>query len=231
MKVSLHVSSPHECGYFKDRQASTLFLDPKEKIDIALYSDLLNIGFRRSGKLVYRPHCQKCNLCIPLRVDTRAFKPSRSQKRIINKNSDTSYQLVACGYKEAHFALYKKYLAARHAEGGMEKHTKIDYFESMIASDVQTILIEFKKSNRLIAVSVTDVLTNGLSAVYTFFDPQLSKDRSLGTYAIIKQIELAKSMNRSWLYLGYWIKESQKMAYKSNFNASQILTDGEWKHL
>jgi len=149
MKVSLHISSPHECGYFNDQKASTLFLDPNENIDVPLYSDLLNIGFRRSGKLVYRPHCQKCNLCIPLRVNTQDFRPSRSQKRITSKNSDVKYQLVTCGYNESHFSLYKKYLAVRHTNGGMEKHTKIDYFESMIASDVQTMLIEFKQSAKV----------------------------------------------------------------------------------
>ncbi len=231
MKISLHLSTPHDCGYFTDRQASTLFLDPKEKVNSPTYGELLNIGFRRSGKLIYRPHCQKCNQCIPLRISTAKFKLSRSQKRILNKNKSVRFQLLNCGFSEKHYKLYKQYLKSRHPNGDMEKHTKLDYFESMIASEVQTMIIEFHLKQQLVAVSITDVLNNGLSAVYTFFDPELSKTNSLGTFAILKQIELAKSMNRSWLYLGYWIKNSQKMAYKSNFTAAQILTNNEWKEL
>ncbi len=231
MKVSLHLSSPHDCGYFRDRQASTLFLDPKEKVNLPTYSQLLNIGFRRSGKLIYRPHCQKCNQCIPLRISTTKFTPNRSHKRILNKNKAVQYQLLNCGFSEKHFELYKRYLQARHPDGGMEKHTKLDYFESMIATEVRTMIIEFSLNRQLVAVSITDVLNNGLSAVYTFFDPQLSKKLSLGVFAIIKQIELAKSMNRGWLYLGYWIHNSQKMAYKSRFNAAQILKNGKWTDL
>ena len=134
-------------------------------------------------------------------------------------------------YLDEHYALYKDYLSVRHKTGGMENHTKKDYQDSMLSSGVDTALIEFRIEDKLICVAVTDIFEDGLSAVYTFFDPHLSKQRSLGTYAILSQVYLAKSLKRSWLYLGYWIEASSKMAYKSNFSSSQILTNGEWNQL
>ena len=231
MKIALHISNSHECGYFDDRLATTLFVDPNEKITSHNYHALLANGFRRSGQLVYKPHCEKCNACVPLRINTQEFKPSRSQQRILKKNDDVTYTILAPDYRDEHFSLYKDYLSARHKAGGMEKHTQKDYQDSMMSSSVDTALIEYRIMDQLICVAITDLVDDGLSAVYTFFDPQLSKQRSLGTFAILSQIYLAKSLRRSWLYLGYWIEDSKKMSYKSNFSGSQILTSGEWNRL
>ena len=228
MKLALHLSNSHECGYFNDRLASTLFLDPSEVVSPHTYHSLLNHGFRRSGQLIYKPHCKNCNACVPLRINSHKFKHSRSQKRVLSKNADLDFKILKPEYKEEHYQLYKYYLNFRHENGGMEKHTKLDYHESMVASTVNTCLIEFRLNQKLVCVAVTDTLSDGLSAVYTFFDPSLSKQRSLGTFAVLTQIKLAKSIEKSWLYLGYWIKESPKMAYKANFSGSQILTNGEW---
>ena len=231
MNIPLHISNSHECGYFEDRLATTLFVDPNEKMSRDIYSALLKNGFRRSGQLVYKPHCEKCNACIPLRINSQEFTPSRSQQRILKKNNDISYRILTPEYQDEHFDLYKNYLSARHKDGGMEKHTREDYKDSMVNSGVDTALIEYRIKNRLACIAITDLVENGLSAVYTYFDPQLSQQRSLGTYAILSQIYLAKSLHRSWLYLGYWIENSKKMTYKSNFSASQILTNGEWNPL
>lgn len=231
MKVALHISNPHECGYFDDRIANTLFVHPDEKMTSQTYDELLKRGFRRSGKLIYRPHCKACNACVPLRISSREFKPSRSQQRVLNKNRDVTYRIMAPQYLEEHYRLYKAYLAERHKNGGMEKHTPSDYRDSMLNSSVDSALIEYRIDSQLICVSVTDLVDDGLSAVYTYFDPYLSKQRSLGIFAILSQIYLARSLQRSWLYLGYWIKESRKMAYKSGFPASEILKNGDWKRL
>ena len=231
MKIALHISNSHECGYFDDRIATTLFVDPGEKMTSQTYHGLLKNGFRRSGSLIYRPHCNNCSACIPLRINSREFKASRSQQRVLSKNSDVTYRIMAPQYLDEHYALYKQYLSARHKTGGMEKHTEKDYQDSMLSSGVNTALIEYRIRNKLVCVAITDLVEDGLSAVYTFFDPQLSKQRSLGTFAILSQIYLSKSLQHSWLYLGYWIQESAKMAYKSKFSASQILTNGEWNQL
>jgi len=231
VKIALHISNSHECGYFDDRIATTLFVDPGEKITSRTYDELLNKGFRRSGQLIYKPHCKNCNACVPLRISSQKFKPSRSQQRVLNKNKDVTYRVMVPQYLDEHYGLYKDYLSSRHKTGGMEKHTAKDYQDSMLNSGVNTALIEYRIKDKLICVAVTDLVENGLSAVYTFFDPRLSKQRSLGTFAILSQIYLAKSLQRSWLYLGYWIQESRKMAYKSNFSSSQILINGEWNQL
>lgn len=231
MNIALHISNSHECGYFNDRIATTLFVDPSEKLTGRSYDELLNKGFRRSGRLIYKPHCKNCNACIPLRINTQQFKPSRSQQRVLSKNSDVNYRIMAPQYVDEHYALYKDYLSARHKSGGMEKHTEKDYQDAMLRSGVNTALIEYRIKDKLICVAITDLVENGLSAVYTYFDPGLSKQRSLGTFAILSQISLVRSFRRSWLYLGYWIQESRKMAYKSNFSASQVLLNGEWNQL
>ena len=231
MKIALHISNQHECGYFDDRVATTLFVHPGEIMTSQTYDGLLKNGFRRSGHLIYKPHCRNCNACVPLRISSREFKPSRSQQRVLNKNQDVTYRIMAPQYLDEHYRLYKTYLGERHRNGGMEKHTEADYRESMLNSGVNSALIEYRLNKKIICVSVTDLVDDGLSAVYTYFDPQLSRRRSLGVFAILSQIYLARSMQRSWLYLGYWIEESRKMAYKSNFSASEILKNGEWNRL
>ena len=231
MKISLHISNQHECGYFDDRLATTLFVDPSEIMTSQTYNGLLDSGFRRSGQLIYKPHCKNCNACVPLRISSQKFKPSRSQQRVLNKNNDVTQRIMVPQYLDEHYSLYKAYLRARHKNGGMEKHSTKEYRESMLSSGVNTVLIEYRIKEKLICVSITDLVDDGLSAVYTYFDPDLSKHRSLGTFAILSQIYLAKSLQRSWLYMGYWIQDSQKMAYKSNFSASEILTNGEWNQL
>lgn len=231
MTITLHISNTHECGYFDDRCATTLFVDPNEKISNLMYQGLLKNGFRRSGELIYRPHCRNCDACIPLRISSQKFTPSRSQQRVLKRNKDVTYRITVPQFSDEHYALYKTYLRSRHKTGGMDKHTKSDYQDSMLRSGVDTAMIEYRIEDKLVCVAITDLLDDGLSAVYTFFDPQISKRRSLGTFAILSQLQLAKSSGRSWLYLGYWIKESRKMAYKSNFSASQILIKGEWKQL
>ena len=228
MKVSLQLSSPHECGYFDNRTASTLFLQPDESVNSGTYSHLLELGFRRSGRLIYKPHCKNCSACLPLRVNVKDFKPGRTQKRVLVKNRDIDHQLLYPRFNDQHYRLYKQYLASRHSGGGMEKHTRLDYFESMIVSEVNTVLIEFRLDEQLVAVAVTDVLDSGLSAVYTFFDTHLSEKRSLGNLAILRQIELARSMERKWVYLGYLIEDSTKMSYKSEYCPAQIFQNNKW---
>ena len=226
-QLNFYVTRPHTCSYLPDRTAVTLFADPKVRASTELYSQLIDMGFRRSGDAIYRPHCDGCQACISLRLSAASFIPNRAQQRAQRRNEDLAFTVVAADYSEEHYALYRRYLAHRHSGGGMDDSGPADYMKLLTCGDVTTELYEFRLANKLLAVAITDRLERGLSAVYTFFDPDYA-DRSLGVYAVLQQIATARHQGLQWMYLGYWIKDCQKMRYKSQYQPAQAYWQGTW---
>jgi len=226
--LDLYISPERPCNYLPQRQARSVFVDSGLPMDQALYGLLASHGFRRSGPHVYRPHCENCQACVPIRVAVAGFKPDRTQKRLYRRNSDLHCTPREAEFDPEHFALYGRYVAARHPDGGMDGSSEGDYRQFLLSPWGKTTLLEVRSAGRLLAVAVTDELPDALSAVYTFYDPALA-DRSLGTYAILMQIEEARRRRMTWLYLGYWIAESRKMSYKGRFRPFETLGPDGWK--
>jgi len=229
-ELKFYLSTEQACSYLSDRSSASVFADPDGTMTNEIYSVLINHGFRRSANFVYRPHCPTCSACKPARVPVRQFKPNRNQKRVWGRNTDISIKETPAEFNEEQFELYCKYIHNRHTGGEMDHTDKNRYLEFLTSDWCDTIFYEFRRDNKLVAVAVTDNLREGLSALYTFFDPDYAKD-SLGTLAILWQIEKAKDMRKPWLYLGYWIEESDKMRYKKNFSPLQIWDDNIWQPL
>ena len=225
--LSLYITAEHECGYFDDRQTSNLIPDPQVEMTRPLYNLLLSKGFRRSGGFVYRPHCKTCSACVPCRINIEDFRPNRSLRRCLKKNSDLTTRIVKAQFKEEYFALYKSYLNSRHEEGSMADPTRED-FTSFLLNDWKTSLfIESRLGDQLLCVAVVDFLPVGPSAVYSFFDTQETK-RSLGSFAIMQQIWLSQLYELPHLYLGYWIDGQPKMDYKRNFIGLEVYQQSQW---
>lgn len=227
-KIDFFLSQPHECGYFPKRSAMSLFADPDHAQAFDAYQRLIALGFRRSGRTIYRPQCLGCRACTPLRIDATRFQPNRSQRRNWSRNADIGVRETPSRYDPEHFAIYKAYIAARHANGGMDNPTPSDYEKFLCLGIPETMCYEFRVGEKLIGVAFVDVLEDAMSAVYTFFDPNESH-RGLGTYAILWQIKAVATLNKTWLYLGYWIKDCSKMVYKQAFRPAQVLVDGRWQ--
>lgn len=221
---------PHPCSYLDDLMAQNIYPDPQIRMTNELYSQLIQHGFRRSGNMSYRPHCPSCQRCVPVRINVAQFKPNRSQLRCLKRNKNVTVHSIPASFSEEHFQLYERYLKLRHAGGGMDDPTEDNYRNFLLSTWCETSFIEFREDGELLAVAVTDHVYQGLSAFYTFFEPDLAK-RSLGTYAILQQINIAQSQNLSWLYLGYWIEECQKMRYKQSFSGLEGYLDQVWQPL
>ena len=226
----LYLSAPHPCPYIEPETASTVLLDPNYPMDNSLFSILIKAGFRRSGDTVYRPHCRNCNACVSVRIPAREFRPNRSQRRTFSRNSDISTSLVPAEFTEEHFDLYCRYQRWRHTGDIMDHSDPERYREFMVESSVDTVFIEYRLEGELVALSVCDLPEDGMSAVYTFFDPMMPR-RSLGTFAILKQIEYVRNMDLDWLYLGYWIDGCRKMSYKTQFRPIFGFVKKEWRLL
>lgn len=222
--LDFYLTSTQTCLYLPERQSTHLLTDPRLRANTRIYSFLIDYGFRRSGAYIYRPHCEGCTACIPVRLPVVEFKPRRIHRRILRRNRDVRVHAVSATYHEQHFQLYQRYLMERHG-GGVENPEH--YLHSMIAPDIDTGLYEFRTQDRLLAVAVVDHLAHGLSAVYTFYDPE-EKSRSLGTLAILWQISEAQRRGLRWLYLGYWIKECPRMSYKNQYRPFEIYRDDHW---
>jgi arginyl-tRNA--protein-N-Asp/Glu arginylyltransferase len=227
-RVMLYLSGDHPCSYLDARTARTLFVDPHQADKQALYNELINQGFRRSGEMIYRPDCTSCQECISLRLDVDQFKPRRTQQRTWKRLKD-NLQVVEqpAEYNPDHFALFKQYVTYRHQEGGMADMTEIEYQNFITSVWADSRMFAFHQKDKLVAVAATDFLRDGLSAVYTFFDPTL-EDLSLGTFSLLWQIEACKQRNLPWLYLGYWIQGCKKMAYKNQFHPHEAFIGGQW---
>jgi len=179
---------------------------------------------------VYKPHCEQCSACVPLRIPVAEFRPDRAQQRVWRRNRDLKVDSLEAAIRPEHFALYKRYLEARHPGGGMDTSGEPEYAHFLLNPWGRTHMLAMHAADRLVAVAVTDELEDALSAVYTFFEPELPR-RSLGTYAILWQIEEARRRGLKWLYLGYWIAESRKMAYKDRFHPHERLGTRGWERV
>lgn len=225
--IKLYATHEHPCSYLKDRSATTIFVDPMLAMNGRIYSELSDFGFRRSGAHVYRPNCRSCQACIPVRIPVDIFQPSRAQKRCIKRNRDVVTVLTSNINTDEHYALYESYINSRHADGDMYPPTR-DQYEDFLSSEWGvTRYIELRLDGELLAVAVSDRLDQGLSAIYTFFKPD-EHSRSLGVLAVLRQVELAKSMNLPYVYLGYWIRECGKMRYKNQYRPLDMFINNTW---
>jgi arginine-tRNA-protein transferase len=224
--LQLFLTSEYSCSYLPARLARNLVADPLA-IDNRIYTQLAELGFRRSGGHVYRPRCHGCQACLSLRIPVNCFRPNRSQRRTWKKNQTLQSHWLPVRFEADHYHLFERYVKWRHRDGGMDDTSAESYLSFVQAPWSQTFLCELRLESRLLAVAVTDRLDNGLSAVYTFFDPD-ELPRGLGTYAILWQITEAKRLGLSWLYLGYWLENCAKMSYKNNFFPHELFIDGRW---
>ena len=226
--IKVFATYPHPCSYLKDREAVTVFIDPDAPMDRRLYSRLSENGFRRSGPHVYKPHCNGCDACIPARVPVARFRPNRTQRKLLRRNHDLRMELLPTIDHADVYALYERYICLRHADGDMYPPSYEQYTAFLKDAWGATRYCGFYAGHDLVAVAVVDVLEQGLSAVYTFYDPDRA-ERSLGTWVILRQIDLALALGLDYLFLGYWIAESPKMAYKSAFRPLEILGQSGWR--
>ncbi len=227
--VRLFLSTEHACGYLPARSARSLFVDPDYALDEHRYQGLLEQGFRRGGNHVYRPRCESCRACIPARVKVDAFKPSRPQRRCLSRNADLELN-IRHDITDQQFMLYQRYLRARHDGGGMNPEDKSGFHNFLNCGWGATEFWEFRADGEMLACAVVDRLPDALSAVYTFFEPDASA-RSLGTYAVLRQIEEAATEGLPYVYLGYWVPQSPKMDYKKKFRPLEVLGVRGWTTL
>lgn len=229
-RIQFYLTAQYDCSYLPDRRARSQVATPAHLIDNQAYSALIRAGFRRSGQFTYRPNCEQCQACVPVRVVVADFAPNRTQRRCLKRNQALSARFFPLDFKDEHYALYRDYLASRHAGGGMDRDSSEQYTQFLLSSNVDSVMVEFRDGETLVMVSVLDQIEDGLSAVYTFFDPSREQD-SLGVYGVLWQIELAKRLELPYLYLGYWIAESRKMAYKKQYPPLEGLVEGRWQAL
>lgn len=228
-QIRILQTTDHRCGYYGDRQSRNLLIDPAAGDQRELYDLTIHAGFRRSGQLIYRPHCRQCSACQATRVLVVEFSPSRSQRRCLKRNADLHWDYQPGQCTDELFDLYKRYVQARHRDGGMDQPKPGDFEQFLLSDWSETLFCCARDShNTLIGAAVCDRMASGLSAVYSFFDP-VPVRRSLGTWLILKQIELAESLALPYLYLGYWLKDHPKMHYKANFRPIEILQEGNWQ--
>lgn len=221
----------HPCSYLEDRQAATLFVDPQTPLNPALYGQLSRLGFRRSGDYLYRPHCDGCQACIPARVRAADFQPRRRHRRLMVRNADLYVTEEPARYTREIYRLYARYIDVRHGDGDMFPPSE-EQFTSFLTCDWADTRFHCFRSpaGELLAVAVTDHLDDGLSAVYTFFDPDQDQ-RGLGVNALLWQIHACQRLGLPYLYLGYWIRQCQKMSYKSQYRPLELFRQGHWRDL
>lgn len=230
--LRLFHTAEHACGYWPERQARDLVFDPGDPRQARLYPMALSWGFRRSGNLIYRPHCRHCKACVAVRIPVAEFRPDRSQRRCLARNADLETRVCPAERSDEHFDLYQRYLAARHPGGGMDGHGIAEFDQFLISAWGQGRFLEIRTRREhglgeLLAVAVTDVVPDALSAVYTFYTPDAA-ERGLGTYAILQQIAWAQRDGKPYLYLGYWIDGHRKMAYKQRYRPLESFDGQQW---
>ena len=228
--VRLLKTLEHPCGYFDERVAQNLVIDPLASDQPQIYALALPRGYRRAGGHIYRPACPRCRACTPSRIPVASFAPDRSQRRCLARNDDLEVSLEPASASDEAYALYQRYLQQRHPGGGMDDADPEDFSRFLVCPWSPTRFLCFRAGGRLVAVAVTDVMRAGLSSVYTFYDPD-EVARGLGTYAILSQVALARREGLSHVYLGYWIDGHAKMGYKSRFHPLEVLRGQRWERI
>ncbi|MFP4382634.1 MAG: arginyltransferase [Spirochaetia bacterium] len=225
LQINLHQVNNGPCPYLPDRHWITHAFRVRT-IEPLIYEELLKNGWRRSGSSFYLNQCPGCSLCIPLRVPTEKFVPTKSQRRTERKNTDISITVVPAGFREDVFSLYKKYNAARHDPE--REITKTNFMNFLGMSPMDTKMMLYWNKDLLVGTGWVDVMPGGMSSVYYAFDPDYSS-RSLGVYSVLREIELCRAMGKGYYYLGFWVPGSGKMAYKANYGPHEILIQGRWR--
>jgi len=224
------LTPPHPCSYLENRTARTLFLDPREVVNSSIYGRLTHAGLRRSGSHLYRPYCDGCGACVPSRVPVADFRWSRRFRRIRRANEGVTATMKDAVFSDRYYDLYARYIDARHSDGDMHP-PNVDQFRSFLLSSwSNSAFLVLEEGGRLIGVAVTDRVPDGLSAIYTFFEPTLSK-RSIGVLAVLAQIEYCIGNSIPYLYLGYWVRDSPKMRYKTDYRPIELLVSKRWVRL
>ena len=226
--IRLFQTLEHACGYWPDRLSRDLIVDPTDPQLPLVFPQALAMGFRRSGGHVYRPYCIGCRACISVRIPVRRFRPNRAQKRCLGRNADLVVSSGPARRSDENFALYRRYLEARHRGGGMDDPGPENFDAFLSCAWSPTEFMEFRLDGELVAIAVTDVVADALSAVYTFFAPEHAA-RSLGTFAILSQVNRAREEGRSHVYLGFWLDGHPKMAYKRGFRPLEYLDGAHWR--
>lgn len=231
--VQYYSTAQYPCSYLAGHLARSQVVAPTESIHAANYDLLIRHGFRRSGSFVYRPQCEACDACLSIRLPVADFQPNRSQKRAWTQHATLTCIVMEPAFFREHYELYQHYQKSRHAGGSMDVDDEAQYTDFLVRSNVRSSLVEFREpsvtrgAGELRMVSIIDHLKDGLSAVYTFFSPDLGQN--LGAFNILWQIQQARDRGLAHLYLGYWIKDCQKMAYKARYEPYELLINGSWQ--
>lgn len=227
-----YVTAPQPCPYLEGRMERKLFTALQGENAEKLNDSLSQQGFRRSQNVLYRPSCAECSACLSARINVAEFEPRKSQRRTINRNTDLERSASSPWATEDQYALFRDYLDSRHADGGMADMDVFEFAAMVEETPIRSRVIEYvhTESRALTGVSLTDVLNDGLSMVYSFYAPH-QKRRSLGTYMILDHIEIAREANLPYVYLGYWVPGSQKMGYKSKFSGLEVYLGGRWQKM
>jgi len=226
-RIKLYQGSINPCSYLDNREAVNIYADPHHPNPKAVYNQLIKRGFRRSGEYVYRPGCNECSACVPVRIRCSEFTSRRTDRRNLSKNKDLTVEYKNAEYSDEYFNLYSRYLSDRHSNGGMDNPDPEDFRRFLLNPWGEALFVEVRLDTQLIAIAVTDATPEGLSAVYTFFDPEFN-DRALGRFCILQQIDLCQAMNIPFLYLGYWVDGCQKMQYKTDYRPQEHFDGQDW---